>query len=64
MTASGFTGSAYADGIEVKRIFYENPIPASAQYLDPYTGFGFGGTIAAGLVGVGGTNSRKYYLTK
>ena len=62
MTASGFTGSAYADGIEVKRIFYENPIPASAQYLDPYTGFGFGGTIAAGLVGVGGFGGDYSYL--
>ena len=62
MTASGFTGSAYADGIEIKRIFYENPIPASAQYLDPYTGFGFGGTIAAGLVGVGGFGGDYSYL--
>jgi hypothetical protein len=51
MTASGFTGSAYSEGIEVKRVFFQEPVPASAQYLDPYTGFGFGGSIAAGLVG-------------
>jgi len=48
--------------IEIKRVFYEEPIPASAQYLDPYTGFGFGGTIAAGLVGVGGFGGDYSYL--
>ena len=62
MTASGFTGSEYSQGIEIKRVFYEPPIPASAQYLDPYTGFGFGGTIAAGLVGVGGFGGDYSYL--
>ena len=62
MTASGFTGSAYSEGIEVKRVFWQEPVPASAQYLDPYTGFGFGGAIAAGLVGVGGFGGDMGYL--
>jgi hypothetical protein len=48
--------------IEIKRVFYQEPVPASAQYLDPYTGFGFGGTIAAGLVGVGGFGGESYLL--
>ena len=34
----GITGS-----IEIKRVFYQEPIPASARYLDPFDGFGFGG---------------------
>lgn len=62
MTASGFTGSAYSEGIEIKRVFWQEPVPASAQYLDPYTGFGFGGSIAAGLVGVGGFGGDMGYL--
>jgi len=62
MTASGFTGSAYSEGIEVKRVFWQRPVPASAQYLDPYTGFGFGGAIAAGLVGVGGFGGDMGYM--
>ena len=62
MTASGFTGSAYSEGIEIKRVFYQEPIPASSQYLDPYTGFGFGGAIAAGLVGVGGFGGNMGFL--
>ena len=53
----GITGD-----IEIKRVFYQEPVPASAQYLDPYTGFGFGGTIAAGLVGVGGFGGESYLL--
>ncbi len=48
--------------IEIKRVFYQEPVPASAQYLDPYNGFGFGGTIAAGLVGVGGFGGESYLL--
>ena len=42
MTQSGYTGSEYQHGIEVKRVFYQEPYPASARYLDPYNGFGFG----------------------
>jgi len=53
----GITGS-----IEIKRVFYQEPVPASAQYLDPYTGFGFGGAIAAGLAGVGGFGGDMGYL--
>jgi len=62
MTASGLTGSQYNLGLEVKRVFYENPIPASAQYLDPYSGFGFGGAIAAGIAGLGGFGGGTGYL--
>ena len=62
MTASGFTGSEYQNGIEVKRVFYEQAVPASAQYLDPYTGFGFGGSIAAGITGLGGFGGGTGYL--
>ena len=43
MTQSGYTGSEYQHGIEVKRVFYQEPYPASSRYLDPYNGFGFGG---------------------
>jgi hypothetical protein len=62
MTSSGLTGSAYNLGLEVKRVFYQNPIPASAQYLDPYSGFGFGGAIAAGVAGLGGFGGGTGYL--
>ena len=62
MTSSGFTGSAYSEGIEIKRVFYQEPIPASDLYLDPYTGFGFGGAIAAGIVGVGGFGGGMGFL--
>jgi hypothetical protein len=44
----GITGS-----IEIKRIFYQEPIPASARYLDPYDGFGFGGVVCCGFNGNG-----------
>jgi hypothetical protein len=54
MTASGFTGSEYQNGIEVKRVFYQEPVPASARFLEPYTGWGFGGVAAAGIAGLGG----------
>ena len=62
MTASGLVGPEYNLGLEVKRVFYENPVPASAQYLDPYSGFGFGGAIAAGIAGVGGFGGGTGYL--
>ncbi len=48
--------------IEIKRIFYQEPIPASARYLDPYDGFGFGGVAAAGLTGLGGFGGGMGYL--
>ena len=54
MSQSGLTGSDYENGIEIKRVFYQEPYPASARYLDPYNGFGFGGVLAAGVVGIGG----------
>ena len=31
MTSSGLTGSEYMHGIEVKRVFYENPLPSRCQ---------------------------------
>ena len=53
----GITGS-----IEIKRVFYQEPIPASARYLDPFDGFGFGGVAAAGLLGLGGFGGSMGYL--
>ena len=48
--------------IEIKRVFYQEPIPASARYLDPFDGFGFGGVAAAGLLGLGGFGGSMGYL--
>tara|TARA_Y100001958_G_scaffold93273_1_gene63718 strand:+ start:896 stop:2077 length:1182 start_codon:yes stop_codon:yes gene_type:complete len=62
MTQSGYTGSEYQNGIEVKRVFYQEPYPASARYLDPFNGFGFGGVLAAGIVGIGGFGDGLGYL--
>jgi len=62
MTASGLTGSEYNLGIEVKRVFYQTYRPASTALLDPYDGFGFGGVMAAGIVGVGGFGNGMGYL--
>ena len=53
----GITGS-----IEVKRVFYQDPVPASALYLNPYDSFGFGGALAAGILGVGGFGDGVGYL--
>jgi len=55
--SEGITGS-----IEIKRVFYQEPIPASARYLDPYDGFGFGGVAAAGLTELGGFGGGTGYL--
>ena len=62
MTGSGLTGSEYTNGLEVKRVFYQPPLPSSARYLDPYDGFGFGGAVAAGIVGFGGFGMGMGYL--
>jgi hypothetical protein len=62
MTQSGYTGSEYQHGIEVKRVFYQEPYPASSRYLDPYNGFGFGGVLAAGVAGIGGFGDGLGYL--
>jgi len=48
--------------IEIKRIFYQEPVPASARMLNPYDGFGFGGVAAAGLMGMGGFGGGYGYL--
>ena len=37
-------------------------IPASARYLDPMDGFGFGGVAAAGLLELGGFGGGMGYL--
>lgn len=62
LSGSGLTGSEYNLGLEVKRVFYQEPVPASAALLSPYNGFGFGGSIAAGLVGVGGFGGSMGFL--
>jgi len=53
----GITGS-----IQIQRVFYQEPIPASARYLDPYDGFGFGGVAAAGITDLGGFGGGTGYL--
>ncbi len=47
--------------IEIMRVFYEAP-PASALWMNSYDGFGFGlgGSIAAGIDGVGGLGGFGY----
>jgi len=62
MTSSGLTGSEYMHGIEVKRVFYENPYPAGARFLGANNGFGFGGVMAAGVMGLGGFGAEGGYL--
>ena len=62
MTASNLTGSEYNLGIEVKRVFYQTYRPASTALLDPYGGFGFGGVMAAGIIGIGGFGNGMGYL--
>ena len=62
MTASNLTGSEYNLGIEVKRVFYQTYRPASTALLDPYDGFGFGGVMAAGIIGIGGFGNGLGYL--
>lgn len=62
MTASNLTGSQYNLGIEVKRVFYQTYRPASTALLDPYDGFGFGGVMAAGIIGIGGFGNGMGYL--
>ena len=55
---NGFTQS---NDIEIMRVFYEAP-PASALMVSSYDGFGFGlgGTVAAGIDGVGGLGGFGY----
>ena len=48
--------------IEIKRVFYQEPVPASARYLAPFVGFGFGGVAAAGLMEMGGFGGGMGYL--
>ena len=62
MTSSGLTGSDYIHGIEVKRVFYENPYPAGARFLGANNGFGFVGVMAAGVMGLGGFGAEGGYL--
>ena len=54
----GFTQS---NDIEIMRVFYEAP-PASALFMNSYDGFGFGlgGSVAAGIDGVGGLGGLGY----
>tara|TARA_R110000803_G_scaffold46480_2_gene97547 strand:+ start:960 stop:2150 length:1191 start_codon:yes stop_codon:yes gene_type:complete len=48
--------------IEIKRVFYQEPVPASAAYLSPYNGWGFGGGVAAGIAGLGGMGGGTGFL--
>ena len=48
--------------IEIKRIFYQEPVPASARYLAPFDGFGFGGATSAGLMEMGGFGGSGGFL--
>ena len=54
-------GFSQSNDIEIMRVFYEAP-PASALMVSSYDGFGFGlgGTIAAGIDGVGGLGGFGY----
>jgi hypothetical protein len=56
---NGFTQS---NDIEIMRVFYENPSPPSATFMNSYDGFGFGlgGAVAAGIDGVGGLGGFGY----
>jgi len=56
---NGFTQS---NDIEIMRVFYENPRPPSATFMNSYDGFGFGlgGAVAAGIDGVGGLGGFGY----
>ena len=55
---NGFTEP---NDIEIMRVFYENR-PASALMMNAYDGFGFGlgGSVAAGIDGVGGLGGFGY----
>jgi len=55
----GYSGS---NDLEIMRVFYENPTPATAYWADSYDGFGFGlgGSMAAGIDGVGGLGGFGY----
>lgn len=48
--------------IEIKRVFYQEPVPASARYLAPFDGFGFGGAVSAGLMEMGGFGGSGGFL--
>ena len=54
-------GFSQSNDIEIMRVFYENR-PASALMMNAYDGFGFGlgGTVAAGIDGVGGLGGFGY----
>lgn len=48
--------------IEIKRVFYQEPIPASQKMLSPYNGWGFGGGVAAGITELGGFGGGTGFL--
>jgi len=62
LSGSSLTGSEYNLGLEVKRVFYQEQVPASARLLSPYGGFGFGGAMAAGITGLGGFGGGMGFL--
>ena len=62
LSGSGLTGSEYNLGLEVKRVYYQEKVPAAAAILSPYGGFGFGGAMAAGIAGLGGFGGGMGFL--
>ena len=54
-------GFSQSNDIQIMRVFYESP-PASALMASSYDGFGFGlgGSVAAGIDGVGGLGGMGY----
>ena len=61
MTQSGYVGSEYALGIEVKKVFYE-PAPAVVRYYNPYAGTGFGYQNLFDSFGFGGYSPAINFL--
>ena len=55
-------GFSQSNDIEIMRVFYENPSPPAATFMNSYDGFGFGlgGAMAAGGDGVGGFGGFGY----
>ena len=55
-------GHSQSNDLEIMRVFYENPTPPAAFWADSYDGFGFGlgGSVAAGIDGIGGLGGFGY----
>jgi hypothetical protein len=62
MTSSGLTGSEYIHGLEIKKVFFQTSTPAASRFLGTNNGFGFGGVMASGVMGLGGFGAEGGYL--